>query len=114
MGLESGDMFGRRLSTDCPLHPPPKPACLRYQIASKVPECVICKYKWMQIEAIRPKNPEQIAFIGAQSAGSDYNNRTMLKLTDLIQFYFNGPLTVGPEGDVNLADEQLMYQPVRS
>lgn len=66
------------------------------------------------MEAIRQSNPEQIAFIGTLSTGSDYNNRTMLKLTDLITFYFNGPLTVGPQGGVNMADERLMYQPVCS
>ena len=63
---------------------------------------------------VRDKNPEQIAFIGALTAGSDYNNRTMMKLTDLIPFYFNGALAVGPQGVVNVADERLMYQPVCS
>lgn len=66
------------------------------------------------MELIRQTNPEQIAFIGALTVGSDYNNRTMLKLTDLISYYFNGPLIKGPRGGVNLADEWLMYQPVCS
>lgn len=65
------------------------------------------------MEAVRAKNPEQIAYIGPWSAGSDYNNRTMLKLTTLIHFYFDGPLKVGPEGGVNEADERLTYEPVR-
>lgn len=73
--------------------------------------CVLCRAS-VQMEVIRQSNPEQIAFIGTLSAGSDYNNRTMLKMTDLISFYFNGPLTIGPQGGVNVADERLMYQPV--
>eukprot|EP00892_Ulva_mutabilis_P001573 jgi/Ulvmu1/11416/UM075_0078.1 len=68
----------------------------------------------LQMESIRARNPEQIPFIGSQSTGLDYNNRTTLKLTDLIRFYFNGPLIFGPQGGVNEADERLMYQPVTS
>lgn len=66
-----------------------------------------------QIERIRDTKPEQVAYITTHSIGADYRNRPMLRLADLIMFYYAGPATVGPEGGVNTADEALQYQYVR-
>ena len=52
-------------------------------------------------------------FITALSRGADHRNRPLLRLADLLAFYFAGPAAAGAAGRVNVADEALQYQLVR-
>lgn len=66
-----------------------------------------------QLEAIAKNAPEQVPFITTKSRGSDYQNRELLRLADLLAFYFAGPEASVAGGKVNVADEALQYHMVR-